>query len=98
MIEVHVNYFFKNNEDRDAFYKEALDGGIIKTSKEEPGNIRYDYYIPMDADAQIYLLEQWKDQEALDAHCNMEHFARLQKVKAKYVTQFDRVQYDEVNE
>lgn len=98
MIEVHVNYYFKNNEDRDTFYKEALNDGIIKTSKEEPGNIRYDYYLPMDADAKIYLLEQWKDQDALDKHVAMEHFKRLQGIKGKYVIDMDRVQYDGVNE
>ena len=98
MIEVHVNYYFKNNEDRDKFYKEAKDAGIISASKNEPGNIRYDYYIPMDADGEIYLLEQWSDQEVLDFHCAAEHFAKLQGIKAKYVTNFERVQYDGVDE
>ena len=98
MIEVHVNYYFKNNEDRDKFYKEAGDAGIISASRNEAGNIRYDYYIPMDADAKIYLLEQWRDQEALDFHCAAEHFAKLQGIKAKYVTDFERVQYDGVDE
>lgn len=98
MIEVHVNYYFKNNEDRDSFYKELNEEGIAKASREEAGNIGYDYYIPMDADAKIFLLEQWKDQEALDIHGKMEHFARLQKIKAKYVINFERVQYDGVGE
>lgn len=98
MIEVHVNYYFKNNADRDSFYKEASEAGIIAASKAEAGNIRYDYFIPMDEDGRIYLLEQWKNQEELDKHCAMEHFARLGAIKQKYVINFERVQYDGVGE
>ncbi len=98
MIEVHVNYYFRNNEERDLFYKEAFEDGIVTASKEEPGNICYDYYIPIATDAKIFLLEQWKDQTALDIHCAADHFARLGAIKAKYVINFERVQYDGVNE
>ena len=94
MILVHVNYYFRNNEERDKFYKELNNEGIAQASRQEPGNIGYDYYIPMDADSKIFLLEQWKDQEALDIHAKMEHFARLQQIKAKYVINFERTQYD----
>ena len=96
MIEVQVSYYFENKENRDRFYKEAGDAGIIAASRAEAGNLRYDYYYPIGTDAEIFLLEQWKDAEALKLHGEAEHYAALQKIKANYVTNVKLIKYTDV--
>lgn len=96
MIEIQVVYHFENNEKRDAFYKRACEEGIIATSKAEEGNIKYDYFLPMDQDNTIFLLEQWRDLETLKAHAAAEHYARLQGFKSEMVASTDIIKYMDV--
>ena len=96
MIEVHVRYSFENNEKRDAFYKAAKDAGVDKASKEEIGNISYNYYLPIEEDCVIFLLEQWKDADALKEHGESKHYARLGEIKADYVLNTDIVKYEDI--
>ena len=96
MIEVHVRYSFESNEKRDAFYKAAKEAGVVKASKEETGNISYNYYLPIEEDCVIFLLEQWKDAKALKEHGESEHYAKLGEIKADYVLKTDIVKYEDV--
>ena len=96
MIEIHVNYHFENNEKRDEFYKKLWDEGIISACRAEDGNLKYDYYIPVGKDNVIFLLEQWKDAQAVDVHGKMEHFLKLQGIKADLVSSTDIVKYNVV--
>ena len=94
MIEVQVYYQFENNEKRDAFYKKALDEGIIAASRAEPGNLKYDYFLPVGEDCVIFLLEQWKDAQALSAHGAAEHYQRLQGFKSELVASTQIAKYN----
>lgn len=82
-IKVEVKYILKTNQ-RDNFYKAIVNQGIDIAAKNEEGNIKYDFDIPEEKDI-LYLHEIWKDQEALTAHGQMEHYAALGKLKAEYV-------------
>lgn len=96
MIELHVNYYFSDNTKRDAFYKQIQEEGLADASRAEAGNIRYDYYYPIGKDNVIFLLEQWKDADAVAFHNAAPHFARVGEVKAKYVEKTDIVKYLDV--
>lgn len=96
MIEIHVKYYFENNEKRDAFYKEAKEAGVIDASRAEAGNIRYDYYYPIEEEKTIFLLEQWKNASSTEVHNAAEHFAHLQKIKEKFVEKTEIIKYMDV--
>lgn len=96
MVEVHVNYYFDDNEKRDAFYKEAKEAGVVKASKEEEGNISYNYYLPIEEDKVIFLLEQWKDAQSVKDHGASAHYAMLSDIKAKYVLKTEITKYEDV--
>lgn len=83
MIKVEVKYILKPDQ-RDNFYNAIVNQGIDVAAKNEEGNIKYDFDIPEEKDI-LYLHEIWKDQEALTAHGQMDHYAVLGKLKAEYV-------------
>ena len=96
MIEFHVNYYFESNEKRDAFYSFIKENAIDASSRAEKGNIRYDYYLPIEKDCNIYLVEQWKDQKAVAEHAAAEHYALLQKAKPDFVKNTEIVKFEDV--
>ena len=57
-----------------------------KLSKAEPGNIKYEYFYPVDSEDQLFLIEIWKDDAAFSIHINTEHFMKLQSLKEEYVS------------
>ena len=54
-------------------------------SKAEEGNYGYDYYLNPNDDNDLLLIEKWQNQEILDKHFKMEHFAKIGEIKTKYV-------------
>lgn len=78
-----MKYILKPNQ-RDNFYNAIINQCIDVASKNEECNIKYDFDITEEKDI-LYLHEIWKDQEALTAHGQMEHYATLGKPKAEYV-------------
>jgi len=68
-----------------AFYDEANAAGIPQKSRAEAGCLRYEYYLPMEKENELLLIEVWKDHAAQKAHMETEHFKQLGGIKAKYV-------------
>ena len=84
MIVLNVTYKCKP-EMREEFLEAILTEGIDRSSRAEAGNLRYDYYLPTENDDELFLLEKWRDAEALAAHGNQPHYARLKALKEDYV-------------
>ena len=70
---------------RDEFLEMIYTEGIDVASRAEEGNIKYDYYTPVDGSDDLLLVEKWRDAEALAAHGKQEHFARLGELKKELV-------------
>jgi quinol monooxygenase YgiN len=47
---------------------------LIEETRKEPGNISYQLFQSVSDPAVITVFEQWKDQEAIDAHNASVHF------------------------
>ena len=85
MIQVQVTYKFADNASRDAYLRELDVNNIPAQTLAEAGNICYDYNFPVGKDGEIFLLEQWADQAAVDVHGTQPHFLLMQEIKKKYV-------------
>ncbi len=85
MIVLNVTYKCKP-ELREAFLERIRKEGIDAASRAETGNLKYDYYIPYDASDDLLLIEKWADEDALKAHAETPHYARLKALKPAYVT------------
>ena len=85
MIVLNVTYKCKPDL-RDEFLEMIMTEGIDTESRNEPGNIKYDYYRSVDDCDELLLIEKWRDAEALAVHSRQPHFARLGELKAGFVT------------
>jgi len=93
MILMHVTYQLKP-EDRDSFYEAVKALGTPEKSREEEGNLEYDYFYPAESDDTLLLIEIWRDETALAQHQQMPHFLALQKLKEQYVLDVVVERYD----
>jgi quinol monooxygenase YgiN len=84
MIILNVIYKCKPGR-RDAFLEAIRAEGIDAACRAEAGNIKYDYYRPVDGSDELLLVEKWQDAEVLAAHGKQLHLARLGEIKAEFV-------------
>lgn len=71
---------------RAEFLKQADVLGIIWDSRAEPGNLKYEYSLPLESENDVILIELWADGEAVAAHKDTPHYEKLQELKKQYVT------------
>ena len=83
MITVHLFYKGANGSAR-AFAEEMEVSGIADAIREEEGNLRYQYFQPLDDPETILLIDSWRDQAAIDAHHASPMMAQLAALREKY--------------
>ena len=83
MITVNIRYTGINGAAR-AFADEMTASGTVAAIRAEKGNIRYEYYAPLDDPETILLIDSWKDQAAIDAHHASPMMAQLAVLREKY--------------
>ena len=84
MLLVEVHYMFADKENRDGFIQALADIQMHEKTRQEAGNIMYDYFVPLANDKEVLLLEKWEKEVAPD-HFETAHMAALREAKAKYV-------------
>jgi quinol monooxygenase YgiN len=50
---------------------------LVDLTRNEDGCIKYDVYQDVNDEAILTMIEEWENQECLDAHMKSEHFTRL---------------------
>ena len=66
-ITVNLRYTGKNGNAR-KFVEEMTATGTVAAIRAEAGNLRYEYYQPLDDPETILLIDSWADQTAIDIH------------------------------
>ena len=94
MITLNVTYSCKNGR-RDAFLEAIKSEGLDAASRSEEGNIKYDYYTATHDPDELFLVEHWQDEDALQAHFQQPHFKRLGELKDEYVEDTTIAKYTE---
>lgn len=86
MITVNLRYTGKGNAALD-FAKEMTENGTVAKIRAENGNLRYEYYQPLfddSADKTVFLIDQWENQEAINAHHASPMMATIAALREKY--------------
>ena len=83
MITVNIRYTGTNGSAR-AFADEMIASGTVAAIRAEKGNIRYEYYTPLDDQEMILLIDSWTDQAAIDAHHASPMMAMIAALREKY--------------
>ena len=83
MITVNLYYKGSNGNAR-AFAEEMESSGIAADIRAEKGNLRYQYFQPIDDPETILLIDSWTDQAAIDAHHASPMMAGLAALREKH--------------
>lgn len=82
-ITVNIYYTGKNGAAR-RFAEEMISSGTVEAIKKEDGNIRYDYFFPIDDEETVLLIDSWQNQEAIDIHHHSPMMNRIIELREKY--------------
>ncbi len=61
-------YYTGTNSNAKKFFKEMKESGLIEKIRAEKGNLRYEYFLPLDDPETILLIDSWENEEALAFH------------------------------
>ena len=82
-ITVNLRYTGKNGNAR-RFAEEMTASGTLAAIRAEAGNLRYEYYQPLDDPETILLIDSWESQEAIDIHHASPMMATIAALREKY--------------
>ena len=82
-ITVYLRYTGKNGSAR-CFAQEMTASGTVAAIRAEAGNLRYEYYLSLDDPETILLIDQWRDQAAIDAHHASPMMQTISALREKY--------------
>jgi len=83
MITVNLYYTGTNGSAR-AFAEEMVSSGTAAAIRAEDGNVRYEYFFPMEDPETVLLIDQWRDQAAIDVHHASPMMAQIAALREKY--------------
>lgn len=78
-----VNIYYKGDDALD-FMREMESSGIADAIRAKKGCLRYDYFISVNDDKTVLLIDSWSDQSALDEHHKSDLMPKIAKLREKY--------------
>lgn len=84
-MAVTVNIYYSGvNGNARKFAEEMVSNGIVNHIRAEEGNLRYEYFFPMDDSETVLLIDSWKDQHSLDVHHASPMMTKIIELREKY--------------
>lgn len=82
-ITVNI-YYTGEGENARKFAEEMVSSGIVEQIRSKKGNIRYEYFFPMDNPETVLLIDSWDNQEAIDNHHRSPMMNKIIELREKY--------------
>lgn len=82
-ITINIYYTGTNGSAR-KFAEEMISTGVVKAIRKEAGNLKYDYFFPMDDAETVLLIDSWENQDAIDVHHDSPMMVEIMKLREKY--------------
>ena len=82
-ITVNI-YYSGEGGNAKKFAEEMISSGTVKAIRAEEGNLRYEYFFPMNDKETVLLIDSWKDQPSLDKHHASPMMAKITELRNKY--------------
>ncbi len=80
---VHI-YYTGTGGSAKKFAEEMKSRGLVDRIRAEKGNLRYEYFLPMDDPETVLLIDAWEDEEALDFHHKSPMMSEIAALREKY--------------
>ena len=82
-ITINIYYSGTNGNAR-KFAEEMLSSGVVDKIRAEEGNLKYEYFFPMDDNEALLLIDSWENQKALDNHHASPMMQKIIELREKY--------------
>lgn len=82
-ITVNLRYTGKNGAAK-KFAEEMTKSGTVQAIRDEPGNLRYEYYVSFDDPETVLLIDIWENQDAVDKHHATPMMQTIAALRDKY--------------
>lgn len=84
-MAVTVNIYYTGiNGNARKFAEEMVSSGIVNDIRKEYGNLRYDYFFPMEDKETVLLIDSWENQAAIDLHHGSDIMGEIIMLREKY--------------
>lgn len=84
-MAVTVNIYYSGvHGNARKFAEEMVSSGTVNDIRAEDGNLRYEYFFPMEDEDTVLLIDSWKDQRALDIHHASIMMSKIAELRDKY--------------
>ncbi|MBR3533061.1 MAG: antibiotic biosynthesis monooxygenase [Clostridiales bacterium] len=83
MITVNL-YYTGTNGNAKKFAQEMENSGTADKIRAERGNVRYEYFFPMNDPETVLLIDAWESQEAIDVHHASPMMQTIASLRDKY--------------
>lgn len=84
-MAITVNIYYTGEKDNARkFAEEMTSSGTAALIKAEEGNLKYDYFFPMDDPSTVLLIDSWSSQEAIDIHHASPMMNTIMELRNKY--------------
>ena len=84
-MAITVNIYYKGTGSAaKQFAREMTESGTVDAIRKETGNLRYEYFSPLDDEETVLLIDSWENQEAIDMHHASPMMNTIMKLREKY--------------
>lgn len=85
LMAITINiYYSGTNGNARKFAEEMISTGIVDEIRAEEGNLKYEYFFPMNDNETVLLIDSWKNQQALDIHHKSSMMLKIISLREKY--------------
>lgn len=68
---------------------------LVTATRAEPGCVRYEFWRHRTEPGVFHVFEEWRDDEALDAHQHTDHYrAFVRALRTRTITHIEAIHYD----
>lgn len=84
-MAITVNIYYRGvNGNAKKFAEEMVMSGVVSNIRAEQGNLKYEYFFPMDDAETVLLIDSWENQQTIDVHHNSPMMAEIIELRNKY--------------
>ena len=84
-MAITVNIYYKGvNGNAKKFAEKMIASGVVDDIRAEEGNIRYEYFFPLEDEETVLLIDSWKDQHSIDIHHASPMMGKIAELREKY--------------
>ena len=84
-MSIIINIYYRGeNGNARRFAEEMENSGTANLIRSEKGNMKYEYFFPLNDTETVLLIDVWKDQKSIDAHHESAMMKTISKLREKY--------------